>query len=61
MHLYLTQEGLESISADYKRQMDQAETFNDIRRAEGAKIAIDYLLAQCYPAVEESVEAVVEI
>ncbi len=48
MHLYITKEGLESIAADYRRQADEAENFNGIRRAEGAAMAIEHLLREVY-------------
>lgn len=60
MHLYLTQEGLESIAADYRRQAEGAETFTQLRRAEGCAMAIEHLIKECYPAdvpVETLVEA----
>lgn len=57
MHLYLTKEGLESIAADYRRQMSEAENFNGIRRAEGAAMAIEHILKEVYDqAVVESTE-----
>lgn len=54
MHLYLTQEGLESIAADYRRQASEAENFNGIRRAEGAAMAVEHLLKECYLAPVEA-------
>lgn len=52
LHLYLTKEGLESIAADYRRQANEAENFNGIRRAEGAAMAIEHILRECYPSQE---------
>ena len=49
MHLYLTKEGLESIAADYRRQAEEAENFTTVRRAEGAALAIEHILRECYP------------
>lgn len=48
MHLYLTQEGLESIAANYRQQAEEAESLTGIRRAEGAAMAIEHLLKECY-------------
>lgn len=61
MHLYLTQEGLESIAADYRRQASECEHINGVRRAEGAAAAIEHLIKECYLAPQEpSVEVPVE-
>lgn len=57
MHLYLTQEGLESIAANYRRQANEAENFNGIRRAEGAAMAIEHLIRECYGAPVEEIPA----
>ena len=48
MHLYLTKEGLESIAAEYRRQANEAENFNGIRRSEGAAMAIEHILKEVY-------------
>lgn len=54
MHLYLTQEGLEAIAANYRAQAAGAENFNAIRMAEGAAMAIEHLIRECYMAPSET-------
>jgi hypothetical protein len=49
MHDYLTEHGLIAIAQGYRQQAETAESFTGIRRAEGAALAIEHLIRECYP------------